>query len=83
MKDLVIKGKWIRRELIILAVIFIISVAANVIGIIIHNTKWIELLSQLHVVIILTAVLYILVWVVRLIVYAVVLPFRNIKNNKK
>ena len=61
MKDLVIKGKWIKRELIVLAVIFFISVIINMTGIIKHNTEWIEMLSQLHVVIILTIVLYALI----------------------
>ena len=80
MKDLVIKGKWIKRELIVLAVIFFIAVIINIIGIIQHNTEWIEMLSQLHVVIILTIVLYALIWLLRLLIYVVVLPFRKINN---
>ncbi len=83
MKDLVIKGNWIKRELIILATTFIFAFVVNVIGIMKHNTRWIELLSQLHVVIILMVVLYILLWLVRLIIYLVVLPFRNNKNRRK
>lgn len=81
MKDLVIKGKWIKRELIVLAVIFFISVIINMTGIIQHNTEWIEMLSQLHVVIILTIVLYALIWLPRLLIYVVILPFRKIKNH--
>ena len=77
MKDLVIKGKSIRNELIILAALFILSFIINVIGIIIHDTDWIELLSQMHVVLILTLVLYMLLWLVRLIVYFVISPFRK------
>ncbi len=79
MKDLVIKGKWIRRELIILAVLFLASVITNIIGIVKHDTNWIEMLSQIHVVLILTMVLYILLWLVRLIIYAVIFPFRKKK----
>jgi hypothetical protein len=77
MKDLVIKGKRIIKELIILAALFILSFIINVIGIIMHDTDWIELLSQLHVVIILTLVLYALVWLVRLVIYFVIFPFRK------
>ncbi|MEE4213486.1 MAG: hypothetical protein V2I34_00370 [Bacteroidales bacterium] len=77
MKDLVIKGKRIINELIILASLFILSFIINITGIIIHDTAWIELLSQLHVVFILTLVLYILLWVVRLIINFVVWPFRK------
>jgi hypothetical protein len=79
MKDLVIKGKWIKRELIVLAVLFVSAVIINIIGIVKHGTQWIELLSQLHVVIILTLLLYVLLWLVRLIIYAVSLPFRRKK----
>jgi len=79
MKDLVIKGKWIRRELIILAVLFLAAVITNVIGIVKHDTRWIEMISQIHVVLILTLVLYLLLWLLRLIIYAVILPFRKKK----
>lgn len=80
MRDLVVKGRWIRRELIIIAVLFLIAVLLNVAGIIKHDTRWIELLSQLHVVFILTFILYILLWLPRLIIYLVSLPFKNKKN---
>ncbi|MEA1887211.1 MAG: hypothetical protein U9N72_08390 [Bacteroidota bacterium] len=81
MKDLVIKGKWIKRELIILAALFLAAVIANLIGIVKHDTRWIEMLSQLHVVLILTLVFYVLLWLVRLIIYVLILPFRK-KSNK-
>ncbi|MGM0667071.1 MAG: hypothetical protein ACQETA_07090 [Bacteroidota bacterium] len=81
MKDLVIKGSRIRRELIILAALFTFSFILNIIGIIKHDTNWLELLSQLHVVLILTLVLYVLLWIVRLIIYFVVWPFRKKRND--
>jgi len=77
MKDLVIKGKWIRRELIILSILLLIAVIINIIGIVQHNTKWIELLSQLHVVVLLTIILYVLLWVIRLIIILISLPFKK------
>ena len=80
MKDLIIRGSSIKRELIIFAALFALSFILNIIGIIKHDTGWIELLSQLHVVFILTLVLYVLLWMVRLIIYFVVWPFRNKKE---
>jgi len=81
MKDVVIKGKWIKRELILLAVIFLLAVIVNIIGIVKHDTRWIEMLSQMHVVLILTLLVYALIWLVRLIIFVVILPFRK-KSNK-
>ena len=77
MKDLLIKGKWIKRELVLLTAIFIVAVLLNALGIIIHGTRWIEMLSQLHVVIILSFIIYLLILILRLIIYAVSLPFRR------
>ena len=81
MKDVVIKGKWIKRELILLAVIFFLALIINMIGIVKHDTRWIEMLSQIHVVLILTLLVYALVWLARLIIFVVILPFRK-KSNK-
>ena len=81
MKDVVIKGKWIKRELILLAVIFLMAMIINIIGIVKHDTRWIEMLSQMHVVLILTLLVYALIWLVRLIIFVVILPFRK-KSNK-
>jgi len=81
MKDVVIKGKWIKRELILLAVIFLLAVIVNIIGIVKHDTRWIEMLSQMHVVLILTLLVYALIWLGRLIIFVVILPFRK-KSNK-
>lgn len=76
MKDLVIKGKWIKRELIVLLVLLLISVITNAVGIIKHDTEWIEMLSQLHVVVLLTMVLYVLTGLIRILIYLIIMPFR-------
>ncbi|HCC70329.1 MAG TPA: hypothetical protein DEQ09_04150 [Bacteroidales bacterium] len=83
MKDLVIKGKWLKRELIILAAVFLLAVIINIIGIVQHDTKWIEMISQLHVVIILTVILYVLLWIIRSVIYVLVLPFKRKKEETK
>lgn len=76
MKDLVIKGKWIKRELIVLLVLLLVSVITNAVGIIKHDTEWIEMLSQLHVVVLLTMVLYVLTGLIRILIYLIIMPFR-------
>jgi len=72
MKDLVIKGKWIKRELIVLLVLLLVSFVTNAVGIVKHDTEWIEMLSQLHVVVLLTMVLYVLTGIIRFIIYLII-----------
>ena len=72
MKDLVIKGKWIKRELIVLLVLLLVSFVANAVGIVKHDTEWIEMLSQLHVVVLLTMVLYVLTGIIRFMIYLII-----------
>ncbi|MFC2116989.1 hypothetical protein ACFLTU_10975, partial [Bacteroidota bacterium] len=67
MKDIVISGKRIRQELLILASCIGVAYLLNIISIIIFKTEWIELVSQLHVVIAFGIVIYILVVLLRLI----------------
>jgi len=76
MKDLVIKGKWIKRELIVLLVLLLVSFVANAVGIVKHDTEWIEMLSQLHVVVLLTMALYVLTGLIRILIYLIIMPFR-------
>ena len=67
MKDIQIKGKILKREIIILLVLFSVAFALNIFSIANYNTSWNELYKELYVVIILTFVLYVLLWPVRLL----------------
>jgi hypothetical protein len=67
MKDIVIKGKVIRRELILLGMMLLVALLMNVYAILVHHGQWSELLSQLHVVGLLTLFLYVLVLLFRLV----------------
>ena len=67
MKDIVIPGKRIRQEFVILAICMVFAMVLNIFSIIIYKTEWTELLSQLHVVIAFGIVIYILVFLLRLI----------------
>jgi hypothetical protein len=59
-KDILVKEKVIRRELVLLGVMFLIANFSNVYAIIVHEGQWGELISQFHVVGILTLFLYVL-----------------------
>ncbi|MEE4114816.1 MAG: hypothetical protein V2I37_01530 [Marinilabiliaceae bacterium] len=77
MKDITIKAKTIRRELYFLLLSFGLAFILNIVGIAKHGTQWIELITQIHVVLILTFVIYILLWFVRLLAMLVLRPFRK------
>ncbi|MCC5927333.1 MAG: hypothetical protein JJU41_12320 [Bacteroidetes bacterium] len=57
-KDLIIKEKVIRQELMLLGVLFVFSNLTNVYAILVHQGSWSELISQFHVVGLLTLFLY-------------------------
>jgi hypothetical protein len=70
-RDTVITGKRKKQELIIYALCFAAAFIFNIVGIIIYQTPAIELLTQLHVVFLLSWVFYFLVAVFRLLVWVV------------
>lgn len=65
MKDITVKGARIKKEMYFWIVSFFIAVVINILGIIKYNTSWWELLSQLHIVIALTVLLYLLLLLFR------------------
>jgi len=69
MKDIIIKGKAIRRELTILLGMFLISFLVNVYAIASYDdTSWNELITSIGFVVVLAIVLYIVTGTVRLII---------------
>ena len=77
MKDIVIPGKRIKQELRILAITIGIAVVLNLFSIIKFKTNWVELVSQLHVVIALGIAIYILVFLLRLIFHPILSRFQK------
>ena len=71
MKDITISGARIKTELIYLLFCFAFAVLMNVFAIVKYNTSWSELFSQLHVVFLLSCVLYFLAAIVRMLIRAV------------
>jgi hypothetical protein len=61
MKDIVIPSRVVKRELLILLVSFVSSFLLNIFSIIKYKTAWVEVFSQLHVVLAVAVVIYILV----------------------
>ena len=65
MKNIVITRKQINRELIIWGICLVIAIGLNVYAIISYNTSWSELYSQGGYVIVLSIVLYAILWIFR------------------
>jgi len=68
MKDIIITPGRIRLELYILFASFVIAELVNIHAIIKYDTPWSEIFSQIGFVLILTAIIYVVHWLVRLIV---------------
>jgi len=69
MKDLIIKASVLKKELKLWIILLIGAFFVNVYAIIVHSGGWVEMITQLHVVIILSLVLYLLTVIFRLIKY--------------
>ncbi len=69
MKDIIIKRKFYIRELKLFLVMFIIAFLFNIYAIISFDTRWIELISQLHIMLLLAFIFYVIVAVFRIIAW--------------
>jgi len=81
MKDIVIKEKRIKTELLILLICFVTACIVNVFSIISYGTAWKELFTQLPVVVLLALVFYCLSFLARLAFKAVRLAFARKKSS--
>ncbi|MBR0299047.1 MAG: hypothetical protein IJQ93_01870 [Bacteroidales bacterium] len=77
MKDLVIKRAALHREMCILAVLLLLAEIVNLAAIIHFGRPAVELLSQLGYVVLLALVVYMALWIVRIIVYLIVKIFKT------
>ncbi len=66
MKVIEIKAGVIKRELMLLWVMLVVAFVMNVNAIVVHDGQWSKLVSQLHIVVLLTLFLYLLVLLIRL-----------------
>lgn len=75
MKDTIITAKQKKRELLYLLISFIMAFALNVYSIIFYNSQWKELITTLHITLLVTIVIYFLLAIIRLIIKGVVYLF--------
>ena len=70
MKDLVISGRKVKRELLIALGCFICAVLINIICIIVYHSQWHEIFTQIGFTIFVAIALYVLLLLIRLIILA-------------
>jgi hypothetical protein len=68
MRDIVIPSKVIKRELIVLLISLISAFLLNIYSIIKYETSWNEIYNQIHVVLGVAFLIYVLVFLFRLII---------------
>lgn len=67
MKDTIIKANQKRRELIILIISFIAAFLFNIYSIIRYSHPFKEVFTQIHIVVLITLVFYVIITILRLI----------------
>ncbi len=71
MQNIIITAKNIKKELIILSIVFTITYIGNIYSIISYNTPWKELYSSLMYVFTVSFVLYFFIAFIRIIIYMI------------
>lgn len=77
MKDIVISGRWIVREALILAVCFVVALGVNVYAILRYGTEWKELFTTLPITAVLALLIFALLAALRLVAYGCRRLFRQ------
>lgn len=71
MQDIIISSKRIKKELKVFLLCFAIAFCTNIISIIAFKTPWVEVFTQIGYVIIISATLYLISAIFRLIAHGV------------
>lgn len=79
MKDLIITVQRQKKELRILLICFACSFLLNIAAIIIYKTPWAEVITQIGYVIVIAIGLYVLIAIIRLIIYLISTLFKKRK----
>lgn len=82
MKDIVIKGESLRRELFIALGCFLAAVAVNIYAICEYDTSWTELFSQIGFTAVTAIVIYIAVWIIRLLILLCLSTVRKMRSSR-
>ena len=83
MKDIVIKGNILKRELIILCICFVVVNLLNVFAIWQYDTQWDELYKVWYAVLLVTVILYVVLIPLRFIAYWIIRGIRSVIKKKK
>ena len=65
MKDIIITSKRLKQERNIFLLSFLLAFIINVIAIIIYSRPWIEIISQIGYVIVISFFIYLILWIPR------------------
>ena len=79
MKDIIITSQKLKRERNIYLLSFILAFIVNVIAIIVYSRPWIEVMSQIGYVIVISIFLYLILWIPRGILSVLIRLFRRKK----
>ena len=79
MKDIIITSKKLKRERNIYLLSFILSFIINIIAVIVYTRPWIELISQIGYVIVISIFIYFILWIPRGILSVLIRLFRRKK----
>ena len=79
MKDIIITPRHLKKQFAAFLICFAIAFILNIIGIVVYKTAWSELLTSLKYVFIVAFVLYIIVLLIRLIIFT----FKTITGKRK
>lgn len=77
MKDIVISARRIRREGLFAAAALLIAFAANIYAVVHFDRPWYELFTQLGYVVVMAVMIYLLLWIPRLLVALVMRMVRR------
>jgi putative effector of murein hydrolase len=77
MKDVLISGRRLARELRIFLGCFVFALALNIYSIHEYNTQWKELLTTLHITLAVAIVVYVLLAILRFVICGVSRLFRR------
>lgn len=79
MKDIIITSQKLKRERNIYLLSFILAFIVNVITIIVYSRPWIEVISQIGYVIVISIFIYFILWIPRGILNILIRLFRRKK----
>lgn len=79
MKDIIITSKKLKQERNIFLLSFLLAFIINVIAIIIYSRPWIEIISQIGYVIVISFFIYLILWIPRGILSVLIRLFRRKK----